>query len=109
VQTTNNKSLINRIFSYEYTAILALLAACLLIGVFIVRDYGETWDENTAYRYGNYAINAYQYFFHPQDIVRFESDLNLYGPAYFIFLIGSARVLQVVFPRLVLHQLRPFC
>ena len=98
MQTTNNKSLINRIFSYEYTAILALLAACLLIGVFIVRDYGETWDENTAYRYGNYAITAYQYFFHPQDIARFESDLNLYGPAYFIFIVESARVLQVVFP-----------
>ena len=98
MQTKNKKSFLNRIFSYEYTTILALLAACLLVGVITVRDYGETWDENTAYRYGNYAIDAYQYFFHPQAIGRFESDLNLYGPANFMFIVGSARVLQVIAP-----------
>ena len=98
MKTTNKKPFLNRIFSYEYTAILALLAVCLMVGVITVRDYGETWDENTAYRYGNYAIDAYQYFFHPQAIGRFESDLNLYGPANFMFIVGSARVLQLVVP-----------
>jgi len=98
MQTTNKKPFLNRIFSYEYTAILALLAACFLVGVITVRDYGETWDENTAYRYGNFAIDAYQNFFHPQAIGRFESDLNLYGPANFMFIVGSARVLQVIAP-----------
>jgi hypothetical protein len=97
VQTAYSKAFLKKIFSYEYTAILALLAACLLIGIITVPDYGESWDEHVAYLYGDYAFHAYQYFFHPQALARFQSDLNLYGPAYFMFVDGSARVLQVIF------------
>jgi len=98
MQVTNNRARFKRIFSHEYTAILALLAACLLVGVFIVRDYGESLDENNNYRYGYYAINAFQYFFHPQALAPFDTDLNFKGPAYFMLVDGSARVLQLIFP-----------
>src|SRR6202142_1919714 len=98
MQTINKKPLLNRIFSYEYTAILTLLAVCLLVGLIVVRDYGESLDEPPNYRYGNYAIDAYQYFFHPQALAPFDTDLNFKGPAYFMLVDGSARILQVVFP-----------
>ena len=98
MHTTDKKPFLNRIFSYEYTAILALLAVCLLVGAIVVRDYGESLDEPPNYRYGNYAIDAYQYFFHPQALAPFDTDLNFKGPAYFMLVDGSARVLQVVFP-----------
>ncbi len=98
MHTTDKKPFLNRIFSYEYTAILALLAACLLVGMIVVRDYGESLDENPNYRYGNYALVAYQYFFHPQALAPFDTDLNFKGPAYFMLVDASARILQVVFP-----------
>jgi hypothetical protein len=98
VQTAYSKAFLKKIFSYEYTAILALLAACLLVGVIIVQDYGESLDENNNYRYGEYAFHAYQYFFHPQALPLFDTDLNLKGPAYFMFVDGSAGLLQIIFP-----------
>ncbi len=91
---TDIKAFVKRIFSHEYAAILTLLAACLLIGVFIARDYGETWDENDAYRYGDYAIQAYQYILHPQALTPFDTNLNLYGPAYFMFSNKSAALVR---------------
>ena len=95
---TNNKTLLSRVFSWEYTAILAVLAACLLIGAVIVRDYGESLDENNNYRYGRYAIEAYQYLFNPQALAPFDMDLNFKGPAYFMLVDGSAGLLQLIFP-----------
>jgi hypothetical protein len=98
VQTAMNKAFFKKIFSYEYSAILAVLAVCLLVGAFTVRDYGETWDEHDAYRYGSYALNAYQNFFHPRALTPFDTNLNLYGPAYFMFADLSSKVLQVIVP-----------
>src|ERR1700690_1354115 len=97
---TNKKSLIKRVFSWEYTAILAVLAACLLVGVIIVRDYGESWDEFSEYSYGHYAIDAYQYFFHPQALASYDvvTSIKFKGPAYFMFADGSAGLLQLIFP-----------
>jgi hypothetical protein len=97
VQTTNIKDFIKRIFSHEYAAILTLLAACLLIAALTARDYGETWDENDAYRYGDYAIQAYQTIFHPQALTPFDTNLNLYGPAYFMLANKSSVLLRAVF------------
>ena len=65
MQTKSIKTFVKKACSHESSAVLTLLAVCLLLGVFIVRDYGESWDEHVAYLYGDYAIHAYQYFFHP--------------------------------------------
>ncbi len=98
MQTANIKAIFKRIFSNEYTAILTLLTVCLLIGVFTVRDYGETWDEHDVYRYGDYAIQAYQSILHPATLAKFDTNLNLYGPAYFMLANKTSGLLQAVFP-----------
>ena len=98
MQITNSNSFLKRIISHEYSAILTLLAACLLIAAFTVQDYGETWDENDVYRYGDYAIQAYQFFLHPQALTPFDTNLNLYGPAYFMLVNKSAALLQAIIP-----------
>lgn len=97
MQTANLKSHLKRIFSHEYAAVLALLGICLLIGALTVQDYGETWDEHDVYRYGDYAISAYQDILHPASLVKFDTNLNLYGPAYFMLANGSSVFLQAVF------------
>ena len=98
MQTTNHETFLKRIFFHEYTAILALLATCLFIAAITVQDYGETWDENDVYRYGDYAIQAYRNILHPQALTPFDTNLNLYGPAYFMLANKSSSLLQAIFP-----------
>jgi hypothetical protein len=75
-----------------------LLITAFLVGFFTVKDYGESWDEADIYRYGDYAIHAYQYFLHPNDLPAFNTNLNLYGPAYYLATDLSARLLKFVMP-----------
>ena len=53
--------------------IVLLLLAALLVGFLTVKDYGESWDEADIYRYANYALNAYPFFFHAQNLPAFET------------------------------------
>ncbi len=73
--------------------IILLFAAALVIGALTVRDYGESWDEADIYRYGDYALQAYASFFHPADLVPFNTNLNLYGPGYYMAAALAARFL----------------
>jgi hypothetical protein len=71
--------------------IILLLTISFVIGCFTVNSYGESWDEPDIYRYGEYSLNAYQYIFHPQDLPAFDTNLNYYGPAYFMIVAFFAR------------------
>ena len=68
----------------KHFPVLLLLITAFLIGIFTVKDYGESWDEADIYRYGDYAVNAYQYILHPQELPDFNTNLNLYGPGYYV-------------------------
>ncbi len=82
----------------SYLSILAMLAVSLAIGLFTIKDYGQSWDEPTIYKYSDYAIHAYQYFFHPQSLANFPGDLNFYGTAYFILANFLSRILMALIP-----------
>lgn len=102
---------IKKLLQFEHLPILVLLVVSLVTGLIIAKDYGQSWDEPNIYRYGNYVLNAYQYFFHPQSLPDYGtnpqaapdsggnnmSDLNFYGPSYFIV----ATILSKIFLRLV--------
>ena len=82
----------------RHLSVLLLLITALLIGFITVKDYGESWDEADIYRYGDYAINAYRYIFHPQSLPAFNTNLNLYGPAYYLAADLIARLFIWVIP-----------
>ncbi len=75
-----------------------LIFASLLVGLFTFKNYGESWDEPDIYRYGEYALDAYQYITHPQDLPNFDTNLDFYGPAYFILVSILAQGLMTIFP-----------
>jgi 4-amino-4-deoxy-L-arabinose transferase-like glycosyltransferase len=80
-------------FREEVYIILALLLATL-IGFLVADDYGISWDEPHIYNYGEYAINAYGYFLHPQDLNGYVYDhLNFYGPVHFMLARSLSRTL----------------
>ena len=82
----------------KHLPIFLLLLTALLVGVFTVKDYGESWDEADIYRYGDYALNAYRYILHPSDLLAFNTNLNLYGPGYYVAADLSAHLINRVIP-----------
>jgi hypothetical protein len=64
----------------------------------MLRDYGESWDEASKRSYADYALNAYQYLLHPQDLPLYGSELNYYGPAYFMLTALLARGITALIP-----------
>ncbi len=69
--------------SPRFWLLLALLAA-LILGALLVDDYGMSWDEPSIQRYVAFALDAYSFLFHPQDLPDFDPKLSLYGPAFFM-------------------------
>jgi hypothetical protein len=75
-----------------------VLAACLLIGALTVADFGESWDEADIVRYSQYSLDAYRDFFHPGALPAFDTNLNLYGPGYFMAANLAAKGMRALLP-----------
>ncbi len=84
--------------AHRHLPVILLLLTALLIGALTVRDFGESWDEADIYRYSQYALQAYAHFFHPADLRPFDTNLNLYGPGYYVLTELSSRVLVRLVP-----------
>ncbi|HET9913827.1 MAG TPA: hypothetical protein VFQ13_18175, partial [Anaerolineales bacterium] len=73
----------------------------LLIGLFIVRDFGVSYDEPEYYVYAQNSVDAYRSFFALAYVPVFgPHDLPNYGPAFIIFPELVIRLLKLIFPNL---------
>src|SRR5687767_2206332 len=73
----------------------------LTIGLFIVRDFGVSYDEPDYYLYAQNSVDAYRSFFAlAYSPVFGPHDLPNYGPAFIIFPELAIRVLKLVFPNI---------
>ncbi|MCJ7432699.1 MAG: hypothetical protein MUO77_04350, partial [Anaerolineales bacterium] len=82
----------------ERILLIGLFAIAITIGLFTVTHYGESWDEASKRSYADYAIGAYQYLLHPQELPLYGSELNYYGPAYFMLVTILARGITAIIP-----------
>ncbi len=82
----------------EVIPLLLVLGTCFIVGVKIVGDYGESWDEADIYHCADYALGAYRFFLHPQDLPSYSSDLNYYGPAYFMLVALVNHGITAIYP-----------
>jgi hypothetical protein len=80
----------------ELLPLAFLIGACLIIGLITVGDYGASWDEVLFHHYGDYAIDAYRFFLHPDQLPSFDVYLDLYGPAYFMLAALLTRLLGAI-------------
>lgn len=92
------RSIAWRVLRGEHLFLILLMAAAVVIGALTLRDYGVSWDEADIYRYGDYALRAYAFVLHPGQLQPFETNLNLYGPAYYMLVDLVAGVLRIVVP-----------
>jgi hypothetical protein len=73
----------------------------IVIGLFIVRDFGVSYDEPDYYLYAQNSVDAYRSFFAlAYSPVFGPHDLPNYGPAFIIFPELAIRVLKLVFPNI---------
>ena len=73
----------------------------LIIGLFIVRDFGISYDEPDYYLYAQNTVDAYKSFFALAYIPVFgPHDLPNYGPAFIIFPELAIRFIKLIFSNL---------
>lgn len=78
----------------DFVSILLIIAINLAIGVAVLPDYGESWDEARLYEYAGQSLEAYRALFDKNIEVDFGTDdLRYYGPAY---LMGASLFVQAV-------------
>ena len=69
----------------EHWPIILLILINLVIGLAIVRDYGQSWDEPGNYRYAYHSLGNYYNLFHGLPVTNFnELNLDQKGPAFFM-------------------------
>ncbi len=59
VEPSNPGRKLKRILANDYFPILALIVINIIIGALIFADYGESWDEQLRYQYGERSLAAY--------------------------------------------------
>lgn len=85
----------------RHLPILVLMLLNLLVGVWVVRDYGESWDEAGIYGYANQSIQAYLTYLESGSLPRYLNgppNAASYGPAYAMLTSLLARGLHVLLP-----------
>jgi 4-amino-4-deoxy-L-arabinose transferase-like glycosyltransferase len=82
----------------------------LTIGLFIVRDFGLSYDEPDYYLYAQNTVDAYKSFFALAYSPIFgPHDLPNYGPAFIIFPELAVRFFKLIFPNILVANVWHFC
>ena len=73
--------------------ITILLTVAFLIGIFTVRQYGESWDELQFFKYADRALAAYSTWPRTGTVPLTGNTYDNYGPAYVMLVALAARFL----------------
>jgi len=79
-------------------SILILLALSLLIGIFSLHQYGESWDDLSLQKYATKSLAAYRSWVLEGDVQITQADLGNYGPSYVMGVALVSRFLDSVLP-----------
>jgi hypothetical protein len=78
--------------------LILLMFGLAILGVFITRQYGESWDELKFYKYADLSLQAYSTWPTTGTVPEFGNTYDNYGPAYVMPVALGARALQFVLP-----------
>jgi hypothetical protein len=82
----------------QHIPILVLLIVSLFIGIFTLRQYGESWDELQFFKYADRALLGYSTWSSTGTIPLTGNTYDNYGPAYVMIVALGARLLGLVLP-----------
>jgi preprotein translocase subunit Sec61beta len=95
-----------KFFRSEQFPVIALLAIILMIGLFTLTNFGESWDELQFYKYADHAITSYTTWLTGAQIIVTGNTYDNYGPAFVMFTALVARGLHAVNPSWLISDLR---
>src|ERR1700690_3166576 len=95
-----------RFFRSEHFPIIALLIIILMIGLFTLTNFGESWDELQFFKYANHALASYTTWLTSAQIIITGNTYDNYGPAFVMFTVLVARGLNVIHPAWLISDLR---
>lgn len=96
-----NFSSLRATFKKTHFPIYVLISINLLIGMAIVSDFGESWDEKHYIIYGEDSLSNYQLFGGEiKDINLGQGNLRYYGPSYIMFSNMFDNIAKYLFPSL---------
>ncbi len=82
-----------RILLHNNFPILALILINLLVGALVAGDFGESWDEQRHYRFGEDSLRAYT-----SRVAADDLDLDDKGPSYAMMAVLVSKALRAVIP-----------
>jgi hypothetical protein len=82
-----------RILDSKYGLILLLITISLIVGLFIVDDFGLSWDEYKDLTYGDLALDAYR---GSEDFLWYGLNRKLYGPFYWMFVSLTSKFVDLL-------------
>ncbi len=88
---------LQRTWRAEYALPALLMLACL-VGIFTVRQYGESWDELQFFKYADRALQAYSSWPSTGTVPLTGNTYDNYGPAYVMLVALGTRLLGPVLP-----------
>jgi hypothetical protein len=75
-----------------------LLAAVIVVGLAVVRQYGESWDEQQFFKYADRALQSYTTWLPEGQVQQTGNTYDNYGPAYVMLVTVTARLLGLALP-----------
>jgi hypothetical protein len=85
-------------YTVFHKPILIALALGLLVGLLVLTQYGESWDEQQFYKYADRALQAYSTWPSTGSITLTGNTYDNYGPAYVMLVALGARLLALFIP-----------
>ncbi|MBN1453358.1 MAG: hypothetical protein JW963_20250 [Anaerolineales bacterium] len=79
-------------------SIFILLALSLLIGIFTLHRYGESWDDLSLQKYAARSLDAYRSWLLEGEVQITQADLGNYGPSYVMGVSLVSRFLGAFLP-----------
>jgi len=76
----------------------SIILSLALLGVLVLRQYGESWDELKFYKYADLSLQAYPTWFLEGKVPEFGNTYDNYGPAYVMLVSLGSRGLRLIFP-----------
>jgi hypothetical protein len=87
------RTIIQKLEKNDRKVVLFFFAAFLLISLFVVKDFGMSWDER--YQRDNNGYANWEYIFHGNSKTLLAGEDKYHGPVFEIFLIGVEKLFHL--------------
>ncbi|MBT3241116.1 MAG: hypothetical protein HON98_09255 [Chloroflexi bacterium] len=98
----------NNIVKNKHFPIVIIFLFLIIIGLIVVQDYGESWDEKLHIEYGEYTYNNFSSLFTEDNLKFGPENLSYYGPFFDLIITFGTKFIQIIEPDISVIPIRHF-